>query len=202
MLARQMEALNLGEEIKLLEAKLDSSNGMNYSKSTYKSEGGQDRHVFERRRMEVKMATDLSERHETVRDTRGGVERIELERRIGNRSRTVIKQRCGDEEHTRDTFGEVSEAERKRFDDDWTARTRNISRFWEEDRTRRLESSRYESRRVDSPQALSTDRSQARRSQARWHSESRLRFPAAATPPEPQTVGRTSHSRRPSTPRS
>lgn len=192
-----MEALNLGEEIKQLEAKLDSSGGMHYSKSTYKSEGGRDRHVFERRRMEVKMATDLSERHETMRDTRGGVERIELERRIGNRSRTVIKQRCGDEEHTRDTFGELSEADRKRFDDDWAARTRSISRFWEEDRGSRLESSRYERSRISPRQALSTDRSQAHRPR-----ESRPQFATSLTPPEPQVVGRTSYSRRPSTPRS
>lgn len=197
MLSRHMEALNLGEEVKLLEAKLDSSDGMHYSKSTYKSEGGRDRHVFERRRMEVKMARDLSERHETMRDTRGGVERIEIERRIGNRSRTVIKQRCGDEEHTRDTFGELSDAERKRFDDDWTARTHSISRFWEEDRGSRLESSRYETRRVNPSQALSPDRAQAH-----GRRESSLRFAASTTPPQPQIVGRTSHSHRRSTPRS
>ncbi|KAJ8603860.1 hypothetical protein CTAYLR_000325 [Chrysophaeum taylorii] len=111
----------LCRDVRELEARLES--GARYSMSSYTSSGGPDGHVYERR-VERTIRGCYWERKEELRDSRAGVERLEVERRIGERARTVTKERIWGEERTRDTRRNMrTQAELDRFDDDWAART-------------------------------------------------------------------------------
>mmetsp|Transcript_8000 Transcript_8000/g.17508 ORF Transcript_8000/g.17508 Transcript_8000/m.17508 type:complete len:190 (+) Transcript_8000:140-709(+) len=59
------------------------------------------------------------EHQEQVRDGRRGTERMTLERRLGDRTRRVIKQRTADEEETIDQVEGMDQEEKSRFDQEW-----------------------------------------------------------------------------------
>lgn len=115
-----VQRMSFGEEIRDLEAKLDT--GVAYSASTYSCHDPTSGRSASRSEF---AAAEVTERKEWVKD--GSVERLEIERTMDVRSRTVAKERREDRVTTFDSYQDRESRDRARFDDEWTARVRRYA---------------------------------------------------------------------------
>eukprot|EP00499_Haloplacidia_sp_CaronLabIsolate_P002316 CAMPEP_0196770616 /NCGR_PEP_ID=MMETSP1104-20130614/1240_1 /TAXON_ID=33652 /ORGANISM="Cafeteria sp., Strain Caron Lab Isolate" /LENGTH=244 /DNA_ID=CAMNT_0042140733 /DNA_START=1 /DNA_END=732 /DNA_ORIENTATION=+ len=111
-----------------------------YSSSSYvSSHGSGGQPVVVQRTVQHSRAGGAAETKEFFQDSRSGTERMKIQRRLGNRARTITKSRdARGNEESEDRIDNMTDADLSRFDEEWrTAASQRMLTFGSGDGGRR-----------------------------------------------------------------